>query len=180
MFFLKLGEPIVPNLLRQHPSLCSQVSKHPCMLWMWFWIVWRIQHWKALRHTANVWWQSDQIQTTPLALCTTSIMTWELWPSGINKCWFMLQRSLSHVWTNAMKCETHSSGKKNVGSHPCFWLHSHCCTKFTSLNEVLTKLFTSKNVKIIWKWFSCYIDARQHRQPFFFVRCNQMHKLELE
>jgi hypothetical protein len=145
---------------------------------MQFWTLWRIQHWKALRHMANVWCKVIKSNPTPLALCTTSIITLELWPSKINKCWFMLQRSLSHVWTNAMKCETQSNVKKNVSNHPCFWLHSHSCIKFTPLNEVLTKLFTSKNVKT-WKWFSCYVDARQHKQPFSFVWCNQMNKFEL-
>jgi len=97
----------------------------------------------------------------------------------INKCWLMLQRSLSHVWTNVMKCETHSSVKNNLGNHQCFWLHSHHCTKFTPLNEVLMKLLTSKIVKN-QKWFSGYVDAKQHIQPFSLVWCNQMHKLELK
>jgi len=116
---------------------------------------------------------------TPLGLVHNINHDMRIMAIRINKCWLMLQRSLSHVWTNAMKCETQSSVKKNVSSHPCFWLHSPCCTKFTPFNDVFTKLLTSKNVKF-WKWFSCCVNVRQHIQPFSFVWCNQMHKFELE
>ncbi len=44
---------------------------------------------------------------TPLALCTISAVTCELWPSISNKWQLIRHRLLSCAWTYVMKCETH-------------------------------------------------------------------------
>lgn len=71
--------------------------------------------------------------TYSIEILTTSNVTWELCPSKINMCIFVISKPSAHV-RHTMKWEIQLSN--NHLCHPSIWLHAHDNTLLTSCNIV--------------------------------------------